>query len=139
MPMRVYNPVKDLCAKMNLHYETVIGTGITNPTIRDAFICAEIQKPIDEFKSEDRKLIKHKKEFFNNKYGGSNIASTTGNSETTDKGSLRYNEGLTVEHILSDDSQVDKSAPVSNCVEAGEFGKERIKFRPTDKWIPGRS
>jgi len=142
LPLRFYNPVKDLCTKMNLDYETVIGTGISNSVIRDAFICADIPKPIDEIKSEDRKLIKHKKDFFDKKYGHSNTTSGTGNSENTDKGSLRYNEGVTVEYILSNDSKVDESAPVSNCVgnsNFAEFGREHAKYRPKDKWIPGRS
>lgn len=144
MPMRFYNPVKELCQKVNLDYETVIGTGITNKTIRDAFICSEIAKPIDEIKSEDKKFIKHKKEFFDKKYGGNGRNSTegTGNGETEDKGRIRYDMGVNVEHLCSDDGEVDKSSSSSDGSETGkptEKGAFSVPLRTTAaKWVPGR-
>lgn len=144
LPLRFYNPVKELCSKVNLDYETVIGTGITNKTIRDAYIISEVKKLPTEIQSQDKKLIKHKKEFFDRKYGDGNSISTgtTETSETTDKGYQRYNLGANVEYIQPDDSTVDKSAGVSNGVEVAqfaEFGADRIKYHKAGKpWVPGR-
>jgi hypothetical protein len=148
LPLRFYNPVKELCKKVNLDYETVIGTSVTNQVIRDAFICSEIQKPVEELKAEDRKFIKHKKDFFEKKYGDRNgiSADTAGSSEAPDTGRSRYDAGITVEHLQPDDSRVDKSHFVSAGVETGvsaskEFLTDRNLLRavvPTSKWIPGR-
>jgi len=146
--MRFYNPVKELCAKVNLDYETVIGTGVSNKVIRDAFICAEVHKPIEDIKAEDRKFIKHKKDFYENKYGDRNriSAESVGTSEDTDKGRSRYDAGISVEHLQSDDSKVDESAPVSDGVETGVSASEALftdrdlflSIKPKSNWKPGR-
>ena len=47
MPLRFYNPVKDLCAKVNLDYETVIGTGLS-PAMREVYVNADITKTIEK-------------------------------------------------------------------------------------------
>jgi hypothetical protein len=147
MPMRFFNPVKELCAKVNLDYETVIGTGVTNKTIRDAFINAEVLKPIEEIKSEDKKFIKHKKDFFDTKYGDRVFAESARIGEGGDKGRERYDAGITVEHLCPDDSKVDESALVSNGVGANGSSAEGL-FEDRDaflsilpksaKWKPGR-
>jgi len=148
LPLRFYNPVKELCKKVNLDYETVIGTSVTNKVIRDAFICSEIQKPIEELKAEDRKLIKHKKDFFQNKYGERNGISTdaSGNSEAPDTGRIRYDAGITVEHLQPDDSRVDKSHFVSAGVETSVSASQALltdrsllrAIQSTAKWVPGQ-
>lgn len=133
LPLRFCNPVKDLAEKYHLDYETLIGNLKLN---RDAFINAEIQKPIEEIKSEDRKLIKHKKEFFDRKYG----ATTTGNiqsGETTDTGISRYTAGLLVSTIRNDDSEMDKSSTVSNHLGTNPHSKT-IRDFPYKPWVPGR-
>ena len=147
LPMRFYNPVKELCKKVNLDYETVIGTGVTNKVIRDAFICSEIQKPVEDLKAEDRKFIKHKKDFFENKYGERNGISTDtiGSGEAPDKGRVRYDAGITVEHLQPDDSTVDESSAVSDGVETGYSASQALftdrdlfnVVRPKQSWKPG--
>jgi len=147
LPLRFYNPVKELCKKVNLDYETVIGTSVTNKVIRDAFICSEIQKPVEELKAEDRKFIKHKKDFFQNKYGDRNgiSADTTGDGEAPDTGRIRYDAGITVEHLQPDDSRVDKSHFVSAGVETGYSASQALltdrsllrAIQSTAKWVPG--
>jgi hypothetical protein len=142
LPNRFYNPVKELCAKQSLDYETVLGTGIQNKIIRDAFLNSEVKKNVTEFNAEDRKAVKHKKEFFARKYGETADSETgTGQSEERDKGRVRYDAGITVEHLCSNTGEMDKSNAVSGSVgvsEFAEFGAERAKHRPKHKWIPGQ-
>ena len=148
LPMRFYNPVKELCAKVNLDYETVIGTAVTNKVVRDAFICAEVQKPLEEIKSEDKKFIKHKKDFFDTKYGDRNRISeeSAGSGEVTDKGRIRYDAGITVEHLQPEPSKVDEPPAVSDGVETSVSASEALltdrdlflSVRPKHNWKPGR-
>jgi hypothetical protein len=142
LPNRFYNPVKELCAKQSLDYETVLGTGIQNKIIRDAFLNAEVKKQVSEFNAEDRKVVKHKKEFFARKYGETaDSKNGTGQGEEGDKGRIRYDAGITVEYVCPNTSEVDKSNAVSGSVgvgESSEYGAERIKFRPREKWVPGK-
>ncbi len=134
LPLRYYNPVKEMCGKYNLDYETVIGTGLKQT--RDAFLCAEIQKPITEIKAEDRKLVKHKKEFFDRKYGSATETNTTG-GETEDKGALRYSEPLSVSIVRDDDREMDKSSNVSSNVGTNTLVKGTIAGS-RKPWVPGR-
>ena len=55
LPLRFYNPVKSLCEKVNLDYETVIGTGLSSK-MREAYVLADIGK---ELKDITKKLLKH--------------------------------------------------------------------------------
>ena len=142
LPLRFYNPVKELCKKVNLDYETVIGTGLS-PVMREAFICAEIQKPIEDIKAEDRKFIKHKKEFFDRKYGGVVSTPETAGGEVQDKGRIRYDMGVNVEYVCPESRQVDEStAPPSSLATitttaTGDFAGLSGSRRAA-KWVPGR-
>ena len=137
LPLRFYNPVKELCAKVNLDYETVIGTGLS-AKMREAFVCAEIKKPLEQIKSEDRKLIKHKKEFLDRKYGGTDEG-TTGTGEVKDKGRERYDMGIVVEPVCPDDSKVDESETVLCKLEDGTIIKRAKGGNPRPvRWIPGK-
>jgi hypothetical protein len=137
LPLRFYNPVKDLCKKANLDYETVIGTAVIKT--RDAYVNAEIQKPLDQIKSEDRRFVKHKMDFLDRKYGvhtatgGSNAAGSTG-GEDEDKGAIRYAAGLIVESICPDTSKMDESSTTSSSNASGFH----IGERRTTVWVPGK-
>ncbi len=136
LPLRFSNPVKDLASKYHLDYETIVGNFKIN---RDAFINAEIQKPIEEIKSEDRKFIKHKKEFFDRKYG----ATITGNTEsgtTEDTGLSRYSEGLLVSTIWNDISEMDKPSTLSNHLATNPNIKtiHDLPLIGGRAWTPGR-
>jgi len=141
LPLRFYNPVKGLCKKANLDYDTVIASTLTNKTIIDAFINSELKKPLDDQRYEDRQNLKKQKEVFDKKYGArvSGDGATSGDAE--DKGRARYDLGITVEHLLPDDSKVDESAAAPNRDEAvvdSKFTKEAIKhLRPKQCWTPG--
>ena len=103
--------------------------------MREAYVNAEIQKPIEQIKKEDKKRVQHKVDFLNRKYGG--VSETaTGTGEAEDKGRIRYNAGITVEYILPDNSEVDKSSIVSNSVEAGK-SNPYIGMRRANIWKPG--
>jgi len=143
LPIRFYNPVKGLCQKANLDYDTVIASTLTNKTIIDAFINSEMKKPLEEQRYEDRQSLKKQKEFFAKKYGDrfdSTTASGGGNGK--DKGRIRYDLGLSVEHLLPDSSKVDESSATQNStevVEISKFSKESVKFlAPKQRWVPGR-
>lgn len=141
LPMRFYNPIKELCVKSNLDYETVVGLGFS-PKMREAIIAADIQKPLDEIKSEDKKRIKHKKEFMDRKYGGS-PQSGVGEGETEDKGRNRYDLGLIVEPVCSESGEMDKSETVSSGVGNGKLAPGEVRYTPGTsakpiKWIPGK-
>ena len=134
LPLRFYNPVKKLCEKVNLDYETVIGTGLS-ASMRETYILADIPKELNDINSKDRKRVQHKIDFLNRKYGRTDTKTGTGEGEVEDKGILRYNTGLTVESVLPDDLQVDKSPPI-------RYGLENSKPIPYTRkdmlWCPGR-
>ena len=144
LPLRFYNPVKGLCQKANLDYETVIASTVTNKTILEAFINSEVKKPLEEQRFDDRQNLKKQKEFFVKKYGDRTTSTGTESGDVEDKGRSRYDLGINVEHILPDDSKVDESASLQNSEGTTEnfadgFNKDGIKYlRPKGKWVPGR-
>jgi len=144
LPIRFYNPVKTLCQKANLDYETVIASTVTNKTILEAFINSEVKKPLEEQRFDDRQNLKKQKEFFVKKYGDRTTSTGTESGDVEDKGRSRYDLGINVEHILPDDSKVDESSPLQNSEGttqnfANGFNKDGVKYlRPKGKWIPGR-
>lgn len=121
---------------MNLDYETVIGTGLS-AKMREAYINAEIQKPLNQIKSEDRKLIKHKKEYLEKKYGGTDD-STSGDGETKDKGRERYDMGITSEPVCADDSKDDKPETILCELADGTVIKKTNANTYRVKWVPGK-
>jgi hypothetical protein len=123
LPLRFYNPVKDLCAKVNLDYETVIGTGLS-ANMREAFINAEIEKPIEQIQKEDKEEIKKIKEFYNTKYG------TISTNYHIDTGKSRYDMPLTVEQ--------DQIATIKEEFKEGNFIISGTSTKHTMKWIPGK-
>jgi hypothetical protein len=136
LPLRFHNPVKTMCEKFNLDYETVIGKGLS--LNRDAFICSEVKHHLDDFDAETRKALKHKREYFNRKYGSPNAPDTEGGT-IEDKGLSRYSEGLLVSPVRSDDSAVDKPNDVSgNVVSVKPRTIRDIPFAGGKRWIPGR-
>lgn len=145
LPIRFYNPVKTLCQKANLDYETVIASTVTNKTILEAFINSEVKKPLEEQRFDDRQNLKKQKEFFVKKYGDRTTSTGTESGDVEDKGRTRYDLGINVEHILPDPSKVDESSPLQDSKGTTEnfadgFNKDGIKYlRPKGKWIPGRS
>jgi len=134
MPLRFYNPVKDLCARVNLDYETVIGTGLS-PAIREAYVNADIPKTLDKIDGKDKKQIKHKIEFLNRKYGGTDSKGVVGEGESEDKGRSRYDLGARVEPVLPDDCKVDEPEASRNSVENS---KSFIYKRTGVVFVPGR-
>ena len=142
LPMRFCNPIKDLCQKVNLDYETVIAHGLST-TMRNALVNAEIGKPIQEYTDEELKQVKRKISEYNNKYGvhGRDVEVTDGKVTVRDKGIERYNMGISVEHVCPDDSKVDESKTTSSSdadVSNSQFSKDGIKYlAPTKRWIPG--
>ena len=133
LPLRFYNPVKDLCAKVNLDYETVIGTGLSS-SMRETYVLADIPKELKDINNKDRKEIQQKIDSLNRKYGGVSKERTT-EGEVEDKGRSRYDAGLTVESICADDCEVDKSTPVRNGLE----NSNPINYTRADMlWCPGR-
>lgn len=144
LPMRFYNPIKDLCQKVNLDYETVIANGLST-NMRNALVNAEIGKPIQEYTEEEKKIVKEKIKEYNKKYGihGRDIDTTDGKVTVRDKGRERYDMGISVEHICPDDSKVDESTTTSNSEENvadSRFTKDAVKYlAPTKRWIPGKS
>jgi len=143
LPMRFYNPIKDLCQKVNLDYETVIATGGLSTNTRNALVNAEIPRPIQEYTDEEKKQVKRKISEYNNKYGvhGRDVELTDGKVTVRDKGIERYNMGITVEHLCADNSKVDESTTISDSKENGansQYSKDGIKYlAPTKRWIPG--
>jgi hypothetical protein len=134
LPLRFYNPVKDLCAKVNLDYETVIGTGLS-PAMREAYVNADVAKTLDKIDGKDKKQIKHKVEFLNRKYGGTDSKGVVGEGETEDKGRVRYDMGARTESVLLDDSEVDKSSSSSTGLE----DSKPFQYKRTGVvFIPGR-
>jgi hypothetical protein len=138
LPLRFYNPIKGLCAKVNLDYETVIGTSGSSQ-LREMLINAEIQKLPTEFKSEDRKLIKRKVEYYNRKYGSRELHS--GGTETgkcEDKGALRYTDGLIVEHTPFDAGSSNTSETSPGGLGSSESSKPAGISHAPQRWVPGR-
>ena len=136
LPLRFQNPVKDLATKYHLDYETLIGN---MKVARDAYINAEVPKPVTEIKSEDKKLIKHKREFYDRKYGATLETISTGGT-TTDTGISRYTAGLLVSSIRNDNSEVDQSSSVSNHVGTNIYFKtiHDLPLVGGKPWMPGR-
>ena len=134
LPLRFYNPVKSLCEKVNLDYETVIGTGLS-PAMREVYINADIPKTLDKIDGKDRKLVKHKIDFLNRKYGGTDSKGIVGEGEAEDKGRIRYDMGARTESVLPDDCEVDKSSSARNSVEDS---KPFIYKRTGVVFVPGR-
>ena len=137
LPLRFYNPVKDLCAKVNLDYETVIGTGLS-PAMREAFVNADVPKTLDKIDGKDKKQIKHKVEFLNRKYGGTDSKGVVGEGEAEDKGRIRYDMGIRTEPVLPDDSEVDKSSSSSTGLEDSKPCSAFAYKRSGLVFIPGR-
>lgn len=134
LPLRFYNPVKDLCAKVNLDYETVIGTGLS-PAMREVYVNADVSKTLDKIDGKDKKQIKQKIEFLNSKYGGGNSKGSTSEGTTEDKGRSRYDAELIVEPVLPNNSEVDKSSSSSVGVEVSKpFNYKRTGI----VFVPGR-
>jgi hypothetical protein len=138
LPLRFYNPVKELCAKANLDYETVIGTGLS-AKMREAFVLADIPKELKDINAKDRMIVKNKIESLNRKYGtgtsGNNGKEGSTGEEVEDKGRIRYDAELIVEHLQPDDSTVVQPSTI-------RYGLENhipIPYRRKDMlWCPGR-
>jgi hypothetical protein len=138
LPLRFYNPVKELCTKANLDYETVIGTGLS-AKMREAFVLADIPKELKDINAKDRMRVKNKVEALNRKYG-TGCSSDNGKEGSTgeaveDKGRMRYDAELIVEHLQPDDSKVVEPSTI-------RYGLENhtpIQYRRKDMlWCPGR-
>jgi hypothetical protein len=134
LPLRFYNPVKNLCEKVNLDYETVIGTGLS-PAMREVYLTADIAKELKNITKKDMKLVKEKAELFNSKYGGPKSETSIRTGETEDKGRSRYDTELIVESVLPDDSKVDES----NSIRHGMENTKTIHYQRTGLlWAPGK-
>jgi hypothetical protein len=133
LPLRFYNPVKDLCERVNLDYETVICTGLSSK-MRETYILADIPKELKDIDSKDKKRVQHKIDFLNRKYGGSDTQTGTAEGEVEDKGRSRYDAGITVESVLPDDSEMDKQ----EVIRYGLENRKPIKGRTDAVFIPGR-
>jgi hypothetical protein len=147
LPMRFFNPIKDLCQKTNLDYETVIGTGGFSTTMRNALVNAEIPNIIQEYTEEEKKLVKQKIREYNDKYGvhGRDVEVADGKVQVRDKGAERYTMGVDVEYLCPDDSKVDESSSVQDSktdVTDSQYTKDGIKYLAPPpgyrKWIPGK-
>jgi hypothetical protein len=135
LPLRFYNPVKGLCEKVNLDYETVIGTGLS-AKMRETYVLADIPKELKDINSKDRKQVQHKIEFFNRKYGTeSRIETDSTQGEVQDKGRVRYDARLIVESVCPDNSEVVQSTPIRYGLE----NSKPIKYTRADMlWCPGK-
>jgi hypothetical protein len=133
LPLRFYNPVKNLCEKVNLDYETVIGTGLS-PAMRQVYLNADIAKELKDITKKDLLLVKEKAELLNSKYG-TTLNGSTGTGETQDKGRIRYDAELIVEPVLSNYSEVDKPATIRHGLE----NTKTIHYQRTGLlWAPGK-
>lgn len=135
LPLRFYNPVKGLCEKVNLDYETVIGTGLS-AKMREAYLYADIPKQMKDITTKDRNEVQHKIASLNRKYGTeSGIETNTTEGEVQDKGRIRYDSRLIVEPVCPDNSEVDKSTSIRYGLE----NSKPIKYTRKDMlWCPGR-
>lgn len=138
LPLRFQNPVKDLATRYHLDYETLVGQMKIN---RDCFINAEIEKKPDEIvkgipsNMEERQNIKHKKQFYEKKYGATVTPNVEG-GEAEDKGLDRYNQRLIVEHLRD-----DLGSYISSTVSSTGYGVNKAReIAPTrtNIWSPGR-
>jgi hypothetical protein len=133
LPLRFYNPVKDLCAKVNLDYETVIGTGLSSK-MREAYVLADVGKELKDVTKKDEKLVQEKIDSLNRKYGGDSKTRTS-EGESEDKGRIRYDAGISVESVCPDSSEVVEPATI-------RYGLENttpIKYTRKDMlWCPGK-
>ena len=131
LPMRFYNPIKDLCLRTNLDYDTVIENCVQSSNIRNALMNAEIPKPIQEYTEEEKKLINLKISEQNNKYPAQ--------TEIKDKGRERYDMGITVEYMIPDDKKEDLQDGNMDT----RYTKDGVKYLAPPagykKWIPGKS
>ena len=133
LPLRFYNPVKSLCEKVNLDYETVIGTGLS-AKMREVYVLAEIQKELKDIDKKDRSRAQHKIDSMNSKYGGLPKTGTT-EGEVQDKGRIRYDAGITVESVCPDSSEMDKPTAIRYGLE----NRKPIKYTRADMlWCPGK-
>ena len=134
LPLRFYNPIKGLCEKVNLDYETVIGTGLS-AKMRETYVLADIPKELKDINSKDRKEVQHKIDFLNRKYGGADSKTGTTEGEVEDKGRVRYDAGAFVESVLPDNSKMDESNPIRYGLE----NSKPIKYTRKDMlWCPGK-
>jgi len=133
LPLRFYNPVKGLCEKVNLDYETVIGTGLSEK-MREVYILADIQKELKDIDKKDRSRAQHKIDSMNSKYGGLPKTGTT-EGEVQDKGRIRYDAGLIVEPVCPDSSEMDKPTAIRYGLE----NSKPIKYTRAEMlWCPGK-
>jgi hypothetical protein len=144
LPLRFYNPVKTLCKKANLDYDTVLANTITDKTIMNAFINAEIDRPIEFQKPEDRQKLKKQKEYYYSKNGERFDTERNAPGNAEDKGRLRYDAGITVEYVCADDSKMDESTTsqdsngVVQTYANGFSSKDASKYlRRGPVWTPG--
>jgi len=143
LPLRFYNPVKTLCKKANLDYDTVLANTITDKTIMNAFINAEIDRPIEFQKPEDRQKLKKQKEYYYSKNGERFDTERNASGNAEDKGRIRYDAGITVEYLCPDDSKMDESTASQNSdgvipSYADGFSKSAVKYlRRGPVWTPG--
>jgi len=133
LPLRFYNPVKDLCAKVNLDYETVIGTGLSSK-MREAYVLADVGKELKDITKKDVRLVQEKMESLNRKYGTDSKTGTS-EGESEDKGRSRYDAGLIVESLCVESSEVVQSTPIRYGLE----NSKPIKYTRKDMlWCPGK-
>ena len=133
LPLRFYNPVKSLCEKVNLDYETVIGTGLSSK-MREAYVLADIGKELKDITKKDVKLVQEKIESLNRKYGAS-INTGTSEGESEDKGRVRYDAGISVESLCPNNSEVVEPATIRYGLE----NTKPIKYTRKDMlWCPGK-
>jgi hypothetical protein len=135
LPLRFYNPVKGLCEKVNLDYETVIGTGLSSK-MREVYLYADIPKEMKDISKKDIREVHNKLELLNRKYGTeSRIEANITEGEVQDKGRIRYDTGLIVESVCPDDREVDKSTTIRYGLE----NSKPIKYTRADMlWCPGK-
>jgi len=134
LPLRLYNPVKILCEKANLDYETVIGVGLS-AKMRETYVLADIPKELKDINTKDRNRVQHKIAFLTKKYGGPDSTTGTSEGEVEDKGRARYDAGLIVESVLPDDREVDQSTTL----RPGMENSKPIPYKRADAiWVPGR-
>jgi len=135
LPLRFHNPVKDLCAKVNLDYETVIGTGLSSK-MREAYVLADIPKELNDINAKDKIRVKNKLEALNRKYGDSCDGKERPSGETPeDKGRIRYDSELIVEHLHTNDRKMDEP----NSIRYGLENTIPIQYTRAEMlWCPGK-
>jgi hypothetical protein len=128
LPMRFYNPIKDLCERTKLDYQTVIENCIVSADIRNALINAEIPKPIQEYTEEEKEHVKRQ------------MVSEKVDSGKVDKGRERYDMGITVEYLIPDLTSEKVEPPTET---DSRYTKDAVKYLAPPagyrKWIPGKS